>query len=90
VNSHPSTEPLRNDRVCHYVRAKLLGCQALPPLIGCGTAFGRFQSTTFNTAVFDSVVHYGRTIARINEKPVPCEHTVTLRTRECNPSATAS
>jgi hypothetical protein len=76
VNSHPSTEPLRNDCVCHYVRAKLLRCQTLPPLVSRGIAFGRrFQSTTFNTAVFDSVVRYGRTIVRINAKPVAFKHT---------------
>jgi hypothetical protein len=87
VKSHPPTEPLRNDRVCHYVRAKLLRCQALPSLLGCGTPFRCFQSATFNTAVFDSVVHYGRAIAGINEKPVACQHRAPSALTRCNPYA---
>lgn len=50
----------RNYGVCQFVRAKLLRSQALPPLVGSGNAFGHsFQSTTFSTVVFDSVIAMG-------------------------------
>src|ERR1700741_4597843 len=76
MDSHPFAKPLRNYGVCQCVRAKLLRCQALPLLVGGGTAFGhRFQSTTCNMVAFDSVLRYWRTIAGINAKPVACQHT---------------
>src|SRR5690349_11226490 len=42
------------------MRGRLPRCQALPPLVGGGAAFGhRFQRTTFNTVIFDSVPSQG-------------------------------
>lgn len=65
--------------------AKLLRCQALPSPFRFGIAFGRhYQSPTFNNVVLDSIVHHGRAIARINTKPVACQHLDTFQTYECN------
>ena len=75
MNPHPADKPLPNGRVCHHVRAKLLGHEPLPLLFGCGTFFYcGLQSATLNTAVFDPILHYGRTIAGVDAKPVACQH----------------
>jgi hypothetical protein len=90
MNAHPPIQPVRNDRVCHYVGAKLLRCDPVPLLFGRRACFGRsFQSATLNTPVFDSIVHGGRTVAGINAKPVACQHKAPFTLDECNPSATA-
>ena len=75
VNSHPSLQPLSNNRICHDVGAKLLRCQAQPSLSCFGAAFSRLsQRPAFNTVIFDSIVHHGRAITRIDVKPVACQH----------------
>jgi hypothetical protein len=74
VESHPFTKPPGNYRAFHYMRGKLLRCEALPPLISGRAAFGRSQSTTFHPAVADSILRYGRTVSGINAKPVACQH----------------